>query len=92
MATSESLKEFFHKRGIHSTTIQPEFVRDSTDSALKEASCVLVCKTDACDSQRCCKRKSEDSSQGQRKASAVAASPKANGIADSANKVLENKV
>ncbi|XP_033117124.1 zinc transporter 1-like isoform X1 [Anneissia japonica] len=60
MAMSESLKEFFHKRGIHSTTIQPEFVRDSTDSALIEASCVLVCKTDACDSQRCCKPKSED--------------------------------
>ncbi|XP_071955510.1 uncharacterized protein [Antedon mediterranea] len=54
MAMSETIKEFFHKRGIHSTTIQPEFVRDYADSSITNTDCVLKCKTDVCDKQRCC--------------------------------------
>lgn len=61
MKLAEKVKEFFHNEGIHSTTIQPEFVEigDFTENTEKEApaqDCVLDCpKTDKpCTLSTCC--------------------------------------
>ncbi|XP_063992354.1 proton-coupled zinc antiporter SLC30A1 isoform X2 [Diachasmimorpha longicaudata] len=59
MKIAEQVKEFFHNEGIHSTTIQPEFIEYNTDSKIKETpteDCVLDCpKTDKpCNQATCC--------------------------------------
>ncbi|XP_015923668.1 proton-coupled zinc antiporter SLC30A1 [Parasteatoda tepidariorum] len=52
MAIAEKVKEFFHNEGIHSTTIQPEFISMS-DS--KTDNCVLDCPVSTnCTPQTCC--------------------------------------
>merc|ERR1719273_2193881 len=45
MKVAENIKEFFHKEGIHSTTIQPEFDRiaDSDSAGTADEDCVLSC-------------------------------------------------
>ena len=61
MAIANKLKEFFHDEGIHSTTIQPEFIDDQDSSALANPfdyiidknGCVLECKKD-CIERTCC--------------------------------------
>ena len=61
MAIANKLKEFFHDEGIHSTTIQPEFIDDqdpsvktsSCDYIIEDNSCVLECKKD-CIERTCC--------------------------------------
>ncbi|XP_032230523.2 zinc transporter 1 isoform X2 [Nematostella vectensis] len=51
MAIANQIKQFFHNEGIHSTTIQPEFVEDT----LKKEECVLACGESAsCAAQKCC--------------------------------------
>ena len=51
---ANKVKDFFHNEGIHSTTIQPEFVGDHNESDELD-SCVLGCGTDKnCGAQRCC--------------------------------------
>ncbi|XP_015124178.1 zinc transporter 1 [Diachasma alloeum] len=59
MKIAEQVKEFFHNEGIHSTTIQPEFIEYNTNSEIKETpteDCVLDCpKTDKpCNHATCC--------------------------------------
>ncbi|XP_058802888.1 proton-coupled zinc antiporter SLC30A1 [Phymastichus coffea] len=59
MKIAEQVKEFFHNEGIHSTTIQPEFVDYQTNSEIKQTpteDCVLDCpKTDkSCNQATCC--------------------------------------
>lgn len=61
MKIAEKVKEFFHNEGIHSTTIQPEFVEitDFSEDRVQEApteDCVLDCpKTDnPCTLSTCC--------------------------------------
>ncbi|XP_046665272.1 zinc/cadmium resistance protein [Homalodisca vitripennis] len=61
MKIAEKVKEFFHNEGIHSTTIQPEFVEiaDFSEDRVQEApseDCVLDCpKTDKpCALSTCC--------------------------------------
>ncbi|XP_065211308.1 uncharacterized protein ZnT63C isoform X2 [Planococcus citri] len=61
MKLAEKVKEFFHNEGIHSTTIQPEFVEigDFSENTKKETpnqDCVLDCpKTDKpCTLSTCC--------------------------------------
>lgn len=61
MKIAEKVKEFFHNEGIHSTTIQPEFieVNDFLQDAIQPApseDCVLDCpKTDKpCTLSTCC--------------------------------------
>jgi len=61
MKIAEKVKEFFHNEGIHSTTIQPEFVEigDFSEDTVQEApteDCVLDCpKTDKpCALSTCC--------------------------------------
>jgi zinc transporter 1 len=61
MKTAEKVKEFFHNEGIHSTTIQPEFVEvnDFPEDTMQPAAteeCVLDCpKTDKrCALSSCC--------------------------------------
>lgn len=52
MAIAEKVKEFFHNEGIHSTTIQPEFIAIND---VKEKACVLDCPiTTNCVLQTCC--------------------------------------
>ncbi|XP_076394791.1 solute carrier family 30 member 1 isoform X2 [Megachile rotundata] len=59
MKIAEQVKEFFHNEGIHSTTIQPEFIDYQSNSEIKETpteDCVLDCpKTDKpCNHATCC--------------------------------------
>ena len=56
MGIANQIKRFFHNEGIHSTTIQPEFVcEDKTDSQ-----CALVCGQDEnCAAQKCCPGENE---------------------------------
>jgi len=61
MKIAENVKEFFHNEGIHSTTIQPEFVDayhpEGNDG--NEGDCMIVCPKElvpdpACETQVCC--------------------------------------
>jgi len=59
MQIAEKVKEFFHNEGIHSTTIQPEFVDVlENEYQIKEGdndNCVLDCpRTTNCMAQTCC--------------------------------------
>ncbi|OWR48152.1 hypothetical protein KGM_205618 [Danaus plexippus plexippus] len=61
MKIAEKVKEFFHNEGIHSTTIQPEFVElpldgnEITSGASAEAPCALHCPpNDLCHNATCC--------------------------------------
>ena len=61
MTVAERVKEFFHNEGIHSTTIQPEFVEtaETTGSISSTEDCMLSCPkprtTDqGCDASKCC--------------------------------------
>lgn len=58
MQIAEKVKEFFHNEGIHSTTIQPEFVDLINEYKVKdgEGNCVLDCpkKSGNCVAQTCC--------------------------------------
>lgn len=60
MKIAEKVKEFFHNEGIHSTTIQPEFVEGPQDenenqSGAIEAPCALHCPpNDLCHNATCC--------------------------------------
>ncbi|XP_065058823.1 calcium/manganese antiporter SLC30A10-like [Rhopilema esculentum] len=56
MQICESLKTFFHEEGIHSTTIQPEFIEEIKPSA-KEGLCLLKCESLQCKDSVCCKPK-----------------------------------
>ena len=51
MGIANKMKGFFHNEGIHSTTIQPEFVTE--DKTGNE--CALECGQDkTCAEQKCC--------------------------------------
>lgn len=55
MPIANKVKDFFHNEGIHSTTIQPEFVEDPAPELQKLDGCVLDCGNDKdCGAQRCC--------------------------------------
>lgn len=63
MKIAEKAKEFFHNEGIHSTTIQPEFVETSetTDSISSAEDCMLDCPkgptltaNTGCEASKCC--------------------------------------
>ena len=54
MPIANQVKDFFHNEGIHSTTIQPEFIEDPPESQ-ELGNCVLDCGEDKnCGAQRCC--------------------------------------
>ena len=66
MKVAERVKEFFHNEGIHSTTIQPEFVETGSgelrDGSVSSADdCMLACPKPGsglasapCDMSKCC--------------------------------------
>ncbi|XP_023344529.1 zinc/cadmium resistance protein isoform X2 [Eurytemora carolleeae] len=62
MTVAEKVKEFFHHEGIHSTTIQPEFVETEPNSSTLASSddCVLSCpkgpitQISGCEASKCC--------------------------------------
>ncbi|RVE48973.1 hypothetical protein evm_006435 [Chilo suppressalis] len=67
MKIAEKVKEFFHNEGIHSTTIQPEFVElplggnEITSGASAEAPCALHCPpNDLCHNATCCGPNQQD--------------------------------
>ncbi|NWR35074.1 ZNT10 protein, partial [Tachuris rubrigastra] len=47
------IREIFHEAGVHSVTIQPEYVDDKTSQLL----CSSPCISKACDSQLCCSQR-----------------------------------
>lgn len=48
------IKDFFHKEGIHSTTVQIEY--EKRDEIERRGHCMVVCSLDsACDEMMCCK-------------------------------------
>jgi len=72
MQVAEKVKEFFHNEGIHSTTIQPEFVEtaEPTGSISSTEDCMLSCPKGpltaaGCDASKCCPPASRVSSTGQ---------------------------
>jgi len=72
MQVAEKVKEFFHNEGIHSTTIQPEFVEtaEPTGSISSTEDCMLACPkgpftAPGCDASKCCPPASRVPSQGQ---------------------------
>lgn len=61
MQVAEKVKEFFHNEGIHSTTIQPEFVETAEPSGSISSTddCMLSCPKGpltaaVCDASKCC--------------------------------------
>ncbi|UYV76373.1 SLC30A1 [Cordylochernes scorpioides] len=56
MKIAEKVKEFFHNEGIHSTTIQPEFVEfEEQPNQETGEDCVLDCPASTnCQAQTCC--------------------------------------
>jgi len=71
MEVAEKVKEFFHHEGIHSTTIQPEFIETMPHSKLASTEdCVLACPKlpknvlAGCEANRCCPPGSKTSSGG----------------------------
>jgi len=62
MKIAEKVKEFFHNEGIHSTTIQPEFIdyndcRSELEDSDQTENCVLDCpktSNDTCVLNTCC--------------------------------------
>ncbi|XP_061176020.1 proton-coupled zinc antiporter SLC30A1-like isoform X2 [Saccostrea echinata] len=66
---SETVKEIFHNEGIHSTTIQPEFLQNPLENGLgrqiSERDCILECGPDKnCYTDTCCGQKRQDSKKG----------------------------
>ena len=51
MAKSNEIKKFFHKEGIHSTTIQLEFEDGGEPTGSK---CMIVCTGNNCADMTCC--------------------------------------
>ena len=47
------IKDFFHVNGIHSLTLQPEFIGKNTHS-FNVDSCLLPCADDSCEPDSCC--------------------------------------
>ena len=64
---AENIKEFFHNEGIHSTTIQPEFLDYHPGmDYIQSDDCMLACPKTAevvqnCDSSKCCPPNSKSS-------------------------------
>ncbi|KAI9344359.1 cation efflux protein [Obelidium mucronatum] len=56
MDIASSIKKLLHGGGIHSTTVQPEFLKrgvvNTGDS--EETTCLLMCKDNSCIDQLCC--------------------------------------
>jgi zinc transporter 1 len=53
------IKEFFHVNGIHSITIQPEFLGKNADG-FGTSDCLLPCGDDSCETDACCPEDNED--------------------------------
>lgn len=71
MKVADKVKQFFHRLGIHSTTIQYEYQNDESQTLLTsndhgigtekksfQTDCLLHCLDDACETQTCCTKDS----------------------------------
>uniref|UniRef100_A0A2P2HZ16 Zinc transporter 1-like n=1 Tax=Hirondellea gigas TaxID=1518452 RepID=A0A2P2HZ16_9CRUS len=57
MVLAEKVKKMFHEEGIHSTTIQPEFVELEVESFNSDENCILDCPSndkEDCAANTCC--------------------------------------
>lgn len=57
MTAARALKGYFHHRGVHSMTIQPELSAGPSDTESLDAdenTCLLACEDDSCKANRCC--------------------------------------
>jgi len=50
------IKQLFHTYGVHSTTVQPEYVEQSIESKNKQYDCNLACEAPSCRKMMCCER------------------------------------
>jgi zinc transporter 1 len=82
MEVAEKVKEFFHHEGIHSTTIQPEFVEMAPNTKLASTEdCVLACPKlpknsfAGCEASKCCPPGSKAPSAGSQSRSSRSSSP-----------------
>lgn len=71
MEVAEKVKEFFHNEGIHSTTIQPEFVETVETGRISSSDdCMLACPkgpaaaAGGCEASKCCPPVSKAPSTG----------------------------
>lgn len=69
MAIANQLKEFFHNEGIHSTTIQPEFIEhmELSDAEMADdeflQDCILECDPNCAAGMCCSNSASNDNNQ-----------------------------
>ena len=61
MRIATDLKAFFHKKGIHSTTFQPEFTDPIEGVDRSTSNCILECKRD-CNPNTCCGQNNSNNS------------------------------
>ncbi|KAK4688903.1 solute carrier family 30 (zinc transporter), member 1, partial [Tremellales sp. Uapishka_1] len=56
MVVANGIREKLHRHGIHSVTIQPEFVSSETvtDDDYSETACLIRCPPESCDADTCC--------------------------------------
>lgn len=96
MQIAEEIKTFFHNKGIHSTTIQPEFVDivKFDESKLEQQDCMLDCPTKTtCVAQTCCgpQKKKENGKDSTKQAeSALNEKPLDSSVIDAIEKPGDN--
>ncbi len=72
---AQKIKSYLHDQGIHSTTIQPEFIEDYPSDAADGVVCKILCKPDSvCEAQKCC----DDSKKSKRTSIDQPSSPSPN--------------
>ncbi|XP_071807588.1 proton-coupled zinc antiporter SLC30A1-like [Asterias amurensis] len=72
---AQKIKSYLHDQGIHSTTIQPEFIGDYPTDAVDGMVCKILCKPDSvCEAQKCC----DDNKKSKRKSIDQPSSPTPN--------------
>ncbi|XP_037076716.1 zinc transporter 1-like [Pollicipes pollicipes] len=66
MTIAEQIKQLFHNEGIHSTTIQPEFVDYEAATSNKSETCILDCppsENENCVANKCCSAKKSEETE-----------------------------
>uniref|UniRef100_T1L0V4 Zinc transporter 1 n=1 Tax=Tetranychus urticae TaxID=32264 RepID=T1L0V4_TETUR len=87
MRIAEKVKEFFHNKGIHSTTIQPEFVDLKLENSNFKDGCILNCSRNlSCVASTCCglkdSMKSYSESKGKKNKSKLSENTKSKSVSE----------
>lgn len=67
MSTARSIQKVLHKYGIHSSTIQPEFIEKIPTKAIHKKLCDLGCLENECVAKTCCPNRIEKIQKQERK-------------------------